>query len=204
MGQYYHIVNVDKKEYLYSHDLNDGLKLLEFGCSANGIMTALAILLADGNNRGGGDLHVEHPLIGSWAGDRIVVAGDYADKLKFIPGLSAGSNVAGHCKKYHDCAMEKAKAGGDIPNCTLYCFSGENFKNITPAIAEVMGMDGYIKEKLQNERDGVLDKKGNWIGPSYLRRRGTKEDKLNPDVIEYNNKVKYAKANGKKLCKEED
>ena len=34
----------------------DGLKLLEFASSSCATMTALAILLADGNNRGGGDL----------------------------------------------------------------------------------------------------------------------------------------------------
>jgi hypothetical protein len=42
------------------------------------------VLLADGNGRGGGDLHSEHPIIGSWSGDRIVVAGDYADENKFL------------------------------------------------------------------------------------------------------------------------
>lgn len=85
MGQYYKPTNLDKKQYLYSHAFGDGLKLLEFGCSANGMMTALAILLADGNGRGGGDLHSDHPIIGSWAGDRVVVAGDYADEGKFLP-----------------------------------------------------------------------------------------------------------------------
>jgi hypothetical protein len=42
-------------------------------------LSALAVLLADGNGRGGGDLHSENPIVGSWKFDRIVVAGDYAD-----------------------------------------------------------------------------------------------------------------------------
>ena len=83
MGQYYLIVNFDKKQFLHPHKCGDGLKLLEFGCSANGTLTALAVLLADGNNRGSGDLRSDHPVIGSWAGDRIVIAGDYADEGKF-------------------------------------------------------------------------------------------------------------------------
>src|SRR5437868_2760036 len=62
MGQYYLIVNLDKKEFLRSHDFGDGAKLLEFGCSANGMMTGLAILLADGNGRGGGDLYRSGPV----------------------------------------------------------------------------------------------------------------------------------------------
>jgi hypothetical protein len=83
VGQYYYVINLDKCEYLHPHKFGDGLKLLEFGCSTPGTLTALAVLLADGNGRGGGDLNSTHPLIGSWAGDRIIVAGDYADK---IPG----------------------------------------------------------------------------------------------------------------------
>lgn len=124
MGQYYYIVNLDKKEYLHPHRFGDGLKLLEMACSSSGVLAGLSILLADGNGRGGGDLctngavkvkddcwgvtfsssrarkgeRVEHKwtrddveyqtrvpdISGHWAGDRIVVAGDYADKGKFL------------------------------------------------------------------------------------------------------------------------
>jgi hypothetical protein len=84
MGQYYKIVNLDKKQYMEPWTFDDGAKLLEFGMSAEGTMTALAILLADGNGRGGGDLNDEpNPLVGSWAGDRIVISGDYADEGRF-------------------------------------------------------------------------------------------------------------------------
>ena len=79
MGQYYKVVNLDKKEYLHPHKFDDGMKLLEFGCSREGTMTGLSILLAEGNGRGGGDLHSDNPIIGSWARDRIAVVGDYAD-----------------------------------------------------------------------------------------------------------------------------
>ena len=86
MGQYYLIINLDKKQFIHPHKFGDGLKLLEFGASGEGTMTGLAILLADGNNRGGGDLRSDNEIIGSWAGDRIVVAGDYADKGRFVGG----------------------------------------------------------------------------------------------------------------------
>src|SRR3972149_6463998 len=82
MGQYYKIVNLDKKEYLHPHKFGDGLKLLEFGCSSQGTLTALTLLLAKGNGRGGGDYPSNNPLIGSWAGDRIVIVGDYYDDEK--------------------------------------------------------------------------------------------------------------------------
>ncbi len=76
MGQYYKIVNLDKRQYLHPHKFGDGLKLLEFGAGGSGTMCGLAILLADGNGRGGGDLRSNASVIGSWAGDRIVIAGD--------------------------------------------------------------------------------------------------------------------------------
>ena len=96
MGQYYKIVNIDKKQWLDPHMFSDGIKLLEFGCNGNGAMTALAVLLADGNGRGGGDLTTTmetdpDKLVGSWAGDRIVIAGDYADKGGF--GAPGDSNL---------------------------------------------------------------------------------------------------------------
>ncbi len=79
MGQYYLACNLDKKQLIDPHDFGDGAKLMEFACSPSGTAGALAVLLADGNGRGGGDCRSENPIIGSWAGDRIVVAGDYAD-----------------------------------------------------------------------------------------------------------------------------
>lgn len=79
MGQYYVIVNLDKKQFLHPHRFGDGLKLREFGASGEGTMMGLSVLLSDGNGRGGGDLPSDNPIIGSWARDRIVVAGDYAD-----------------------------------------------------------------------------------------------------------------------------
>lgn len=81
MGQYYYTVNVDKGEYLNPHDFGAGLKLMEFAYPKypSMLLSALAVLLADGNGRGGGDLRSDDPLIGSWAGNRIIVAGDYAD-----------------------------------------------------------------------------------------------------------------------------
>jgi hypothetical protein len=83
MGQYYMVVNLDKKQYIRPHAFDDGAKLLEFGCSAGSTMTALALLLSSGNGRGGGDHPSSAPPIGSWAGDRIVVAGDCGDKSLF-------------------------------------------------------------------------------------------------------------------------
>lgn len=95
MGQYHHIHNLDKHEKIHPHALGDGLKLLEFGCSGDGTMTALAILLAGsckGGARGGGDVDSSHLMaqyiIGRWAGDRIAIIGDYAEGGD-VPGMTA-------------------------------------------------------------------------------------------------------------------
>jgi len=101
MGQHYRMVNLDKKQYLHPYKLGDGLKLLEFGTAGEGTMMALAALLADGNGRGGGDLLSDHPLVGSWAGDRIVIAGDYADNGRFVDN-SERNLYTEACEQFED------------------------------------------------------------------------------------------------------
>ena len=79
MGQYHMIVNLDKKEYLDPHNFDEGIKLMEFGSDGCGVLRALAVLLSNSPNRGGGDLHSDDTeYYGRWAADRIVIAGDYA------------------------------------------------------------------------------------------------------------------------------
>ena len=132
MGQYYHIVNIDKRESLNPHILGDGLKLMEFA-SGGGTMTALAILLSDGNGRGGGDFRGESPRIGSWAGDRIVIAGDYADPGKW---------------GFPKCEMPDTPDG-----VTLYAIASETFEDISEEMREVICQDPYVKEDIGKRWD---------------------------------------------------
>lgn len=67
MGQYYHPINIDKKQYVYSHDYGSGLKLMEHSWVGNNFVNVVENLIAEG---------------GAWHGDRIVWAGDYADPDK--------------------------------------------------------------------------------------------------------------------------
>jgi len=73
MGHYHEIYNVDKKEFF-----GEG-KLLENIGYVKSNSTALFLLLANSNGRGGGDAE-DHAWIGRWAGDRIVIQGDYANE----------------------------------------------------------------------------------------------------------------------------
>lgn len=90
MGQYFLIVNPAKKQFLHPHKFGAGLKLMEFTNTEFGPQQALAILLSNGNGNGGGDLSTDNltaeevALIGSWAGDVVIVAGDYGEAWKFF------------------------------------------------------------------------------------------------------------------------
>lgn len=82
MGQYHFLVNLDKRQFVHPHRIGNGLKLHEQIGWRYSTSTALVMLLASASNnggRGGGDFRCLHPLVGSWAGDRIAFIGDYAN-----------------------------------------------------------------------------------------------------------------------------
>ena len=85
MGQYHRVVNLDKHEFIDPWQMGEGAKLLEWGYGSGTVLTALAILLAVSNGRGGGDFHGNEKdptldeWVGRWGGDRIAVVGDYAE-----------------------------------------------------------------------------------------------------------------------------
>ena len=103
MGQYFLIVNLDKKEYIDPDHLDGGPKLWEI--CANNTSRVIPYLLRQSTGRGGGDIgsresyelykkytdedgntnwervnkEIEEAYsnAGRWAGDRVVVVGDY-------------------------------------------------------------------------------------------------------------------------------
>jgi hypothetical protein len=130
MGQYWKVVNLDKKEYLDPHKLGAGLKLWEQLANYPGTGTALIVLCAAmPEARGGGDLDLEdnwhgpertfpeyntsparmpdaYPeiaarTIGRWAGDRIALVGDYAEDGDLAPEHHAST-------LYEQCGREGA------------------------------------------------------------------------------------------------
>lgn len=92
MGQYFYVVNLDKKEFLHPHKLGIGLKLGEL-CQPQ-MMAAIVYLTS--SNEGDGRQ-------GSWRGDRIAIEGDYAHG-------DSGSNVHAQCSEegssYRDISLE--------------------------------------------------------------------------------------------------
>jgi len=93
MGQYHKLFNLDKKQFVKGHDIDNGLKLMEQVGFEKCTASALWLLLAASNGRGGGDAK-PHKLVGSWAGDRIAIIGDYAEEND-IKGMDASAIYRG-------------------------------------------------------------------------------------------------------------
>ena len=148
MGQYFKIVNLDKREYIEPYAFGDGLKLMEFACSANGMMTALAVLLASSNGMGGGDLHLDskskwRDVPGRWAGNRIVIAGDYDDDPN-----SPGCGVYAKCSGEVGPMEEFLEAAGEPVA----------WKDISYLIMGCLLEDGYFRQEfLKLPDEGIND-----------------------------------------------
>lgn len=149
MGQYYRHINIAKRQYLRPHATGDGAKLLEFGSSGSGTMMCLAVLLADGNGRGGGDLRSDSPLIGSWAGDPIVIAGDYADPGKFVPpeDLIAWRKLMAQNTEYMQYLRERGRKL-DETTPTLYTLADALYEDISDAVILALCDDPYERQAL--------------------------------------------------------
>lgn len=149
MGQYYYCVNTRKRQYLHPHSFGCGLKLLEFGASGSGTMMGLAVLLADGNNRGGGDLRSDSPLIGSWAGDPIVLAGDYADPGSHVPpeDVVAWRLLMAQDTDFVKHLAKRSKSLGEAQP-TLYAVASALYENISDQVILALCDDPYERQAL--------------------------------------------------------
>lgn len=155
MGQYYYVINIDKRQYLHPHRAGDGLKLLEFACSANSTMTCLAVLLADGNNRGGGDLRSDDPIVGSWAGDRIVISGDYSDDLKFVDEATIA--VYRDKRILDEPGLDADKIAQEKPN--LHQVADVLYEDITAKVLVALADDRWIRDEMLGRKDEYLFKR---------------------------------------------
>jgi len=149
VGAYYLVVCPARRQYLHAHRFGDGLKLLEQGASGSGTMLGLAVLLADGNGRGGGDLRSESPLIGSWAGHGVVLASDYADDGKHVPpeDIVAYRNSVAKDKAVRDWLKSKGQKLDDVvPN--LYHVAERCYEDISDKVILALCDDPYERKAL--------------------------------------------------------
>lgn len=105
MGQYFTLVNLDKKEYVCPWCIGGVAKLWEW--AANNWGAVVTILIRKSDSGGGGDFYgyssgsgeggpVNPPLsfiVGRWAGDRIALVGDY-DSSKLWDELPKFRNIS--------------------------------------------------------------------------------------------------------------
>jgi hypothetical protein len=77
MGQYFKLVNIDKKEVVSAWDIGGAAKFWEW--FYNPQARVLVWLLRQSDEGGGGDIDQpeRYSTLGRWAGDRITLIGDY-------------------------------------------------------------------------------------------------------------------------------
>ena len=91
MGQYFLVVNTDKKEYLMPHNFGSGLKFMEFTVDGCGVMHGLAHLLAQSSD----GVAIDAPEItGRWIGDNVVIIGDYDESKLFDLAQDCYENIS--------------------------------------------------------------------------------------------------------------
>jgi hypothetical protein len=148
MGQYHITVNLDKREFLFPHDLGDGLKLWEQAASSFGTWAALGMLLAVSNGRGGGDFESGPEFYGRWAGDRIVIIGDYGEAMDLLGIDRNGDDFCGACL-YDRCSQAHVYPDGEreapaIEPCEScgHPVTGNGWLNVSPIVAGALQREG--------------------------------------------------------------
>lgn len=159
MGQYYKILNKTKKQYIEPYVFDNGAKLMEFTSTGKGMLQGLSILLANGNGRGGGDLHSDRKIVGSWAGDNIVIEGDYADNSMYDIMDKDSDNYE---RGWKDVSIETLRALYDdswlaqqekdylIKNGT-YFYNERRTKLMKELFPDECAIGNYRRERLDNE-----------------------------------------------------
>jgi hypothetical protein len=92
MGQYHILVNYDKKEIVETYGLGLGAKQVEqLGAFKGTIADAMYLLVMTSPARGGGDLPMTS-VSGRWAGDRVMIVGDYTEDSD-VPSIPNASQL---------------------------------------------------------------------------------------------------------------
>lgn len=159
MGQYWLPVNLDKHEYLMPHRLGTGLKLWEQLANHPGTGAALLVLLAAmPERRGGGDFQTD-PMVGRWAGDRVVLVGDYSEDADLPSSPVPFSTVYGRCHSGEDTDYPPAEQFKDITDEVCKVIERElegrfvgngwrTFKPIGEAVADKLTQGGNGNEAM--------------------------------------------------------
>ena len=174
MGQYWYVVNLDKKEFVKPHRLGAGLKLWEQLANHPGTGAALVVLCAAmPDARGGGDFDIdenwhgpervdmstdgpmpdEYPAIarrtiGRWAGDRIALVGDYAEDGDLAPEHKASTI-------YDRCQPDTEEVVNDDPTGASYqTREGRYVHYVETKPAEFLDVSEDVARVIEHELNG--------------------------------------------------
>lgn len=122
MGQYFILVNLDKKEYVKAWDIEGVAKLFEWCTNPQaGIIPFLLAQGPDDGVSGSGQRYRKeketgkpqtHPAWGRWSGDRITLVGDYDESGLYDETESGFTNVSETVlKEFNDFVGEKFSLG---------------------------------------------------------------------------------------------
>lgn len=126
MGQYHKLVNYDKREVVHPHEIGLGLKQWEhIGFEGGTLSDALYILTMTSPVRGGGDLPLTK-VSGRWAGDRVMVLGDYTENSDLPEEMKGEFLYQISEEEYTDISEEVGKALGLVFGFDI---EGEGWKN---------------------------------------------------------------------------
>ena len=123
MGQYHVLVNLDKKEVVTPHGLGLGLKQWEHIGTEGSLPDAMYVLTMTSPARGGGDLP-ETGISGRWAGDRVLIVGDYTEDSD-LPSYPNFGKVYGESDNWNDITDFVADAFKTIFNLNI---TGDGWK----------------------------------------------------------------------------
>lgn len=165
MGQYYKPINLDKKQFLYSHDFNNGLKLMEHSWLGNKFVDVIERLLIPG---------------GLWHMTKLVWAGDYAEQEQKKDKTDKGYNLYDLCysSEYYESKKEYLKElranAKQHEKKTIYVQEKQLFEKIIPEKSKkVLGLTypfvvNHTKKEFIDKRKGVESTFGWKIHPLPL------------------------------------
>jgi hypothetical protein len=172
MGQYYLLANLSKREYIHPHRLGAPAKLWEiaFNRRVAGVLLAATAIPNDED---------DHPFVGRWAGDQIIVVGDemdwpYVSHLIEEGKVDLPSWMINELKEGYippeegediDSYLERVRRAGGIP--TLYSLVVKHFKDISVEAVKFLYRE-YPKDGLHAARLIIEDYKEGFLGPQYV------------------------------------
>lgn len=191
MGQYWYWVNLTKKEYISTHEFGSGLKYAEHICSGSAMYPALMLLQTDKSSMGdgGGDIdpskmpielgQIASNIMGRWAGDSIVLAGDYTkvdahiiyrDGKELFEDISVAVAAAVRALEFAEIFEDEfftTRTASDIKQDYIKYHLKKNIDDLTiwedkPSVQKVfLALDSYEKRAIaEREQAKAVNPKG--------------------------------------------